>query len=533
MAHEGRQNHRFTRIAGSAAAVGLLLAATVVTGVQARNAGHAAGATPASGGSYVIRLTNPADCLDPYKTASSSSNFFDGLILDPLLSVDNKGHYVGDLATKYTTNKAGTVLTFTLRQNVKFSNGDPFTATDVKFTFDRAIDPATKSPVSASQLAALQSTKVVSKYVVKLTLKNPFRPLLTNLTGGYTAILDHKVTPSCDKPIGTGIYKVTSTGTAFGDVILTANKFHNFAPTWVLNKGAPYVTKLEVKTIASDATAISELLAGGVDFTNVLGTQLSRLQGNKNIIIHKVPAQNVTFIEFNTSHPPFNNPAVRKAFAQIIDRKNIVKAALNNLGQPAYGPIPPAIPYYDKNVTKVAPKFNISAATKVFSAQHATGPYSLLSFNTPDVQTASEIIQADAGQAGMKVNIDTKGSVGDFIAQANKGAFDVLIIGYGYNDPDIMYFLLHSSQGGGKGLNWTNDTNNPKLDSLLEKGRTTLNKKQVAKIYNQTQELIDKQAEMLGVYTTIPLNGVRSTIKGYHTNAVGTIAYQDLYIKTK
>jgi peptide/nickel transport system substrate-binding protein len=534
MAHEGRHHHRFTRIAGSAAAVGLLLAATFVTGVQARNAHHAAAASPTYGGSITIRTTNPADCLDPDKTASATADGFDSLILDPLLSIDPKGHYTGDLATKYkVVNKAGTKIDFFLRQGVKFSNGDPFTATDVKYSFDRAVDPATKSPVTASQLAALQSTKIINKYEVQLTLKNPFRPLLTNLASAYTGILDHKVGGNCTGQIGTGIYKVVSTGTAFDDVVFTANKNHNFGPSWVQNKGVPWITKLEFKNITSDATAISSLLSGGLDISNIPGTQLSRVQGNKSFIIHKLPAQNCTFVEFNTSHPPFNNVAVRRAFAEIIDRKNIVKAALNGLGAAVYGPIPPAIPFYDKNVTKVMPKFNIAAATKTISAQHATGPYDFLSFNSPEVQTASEIIQADAGQAGMKLNIDTKGSVGDFIAAANKGSFDVLIIGYGYNDPDVMYLLLHSSQGGGKGLNWTNDTNNPQLDNLLTLGRTTLQKKKVISIMNKTQELIDKQAEMLGVYATVPLDAVRTKIKGFHTDVSGNVAYQDLYVKTK
>jgi peptide/nickel transport system substrate-binding protein len=533
MTSEERKHYRLTRAAGAAAAVGLLLGAAFVSGAQARNVAHPAKATPTYGGSYAFRLGDPPDCLDPAKTASASSSVIDSFFLDPLLSIDTKGHYVGDLATKYKANKAGTKIDFFLRKGVKFSNGDPFTATDVKFSFDRYIDPATKSPVSASQLAALQATKVINKYEVELDLKTPFRPLLSNLTGSYTSILDHKVTPNCNGPIGTGMYKVQSTGTAFSDVVLTANKRHNFGPSWVHNKGVPYVSRVEFKPITSDATAVSELLSSGIDIMDIPGTQLSRVQGNKNFVIHKTPAQNAVFVEFNTSHAPFNNVAVRRAFAELINRKNIVKAALNSLGQAVYGPLPPAIPYYDKNAPKYMPKYSVSAAAKVIQAQHATGPYTFLVLGTPSNATTAEIIQASAGQAGMTINLDTKTSVGDFVAAANKGQFDMLIIGYSYNDPDVLYFLLHSSQGGGKGLNWTNDSNNAKLDSLLTKGRTTLQKKQVAKIYDQAQELINKQAELIGLDAATPLLAIRSNIKGYHTAADGTIALQDLYIKTK
>jgi peptide/nickel transport system substrate-binding protein len=533
MTHEGRTHHRLGRIGGSLAAVGLLLGAAFVTGAQARYAGHPAGASPASGGTYAVRLGDPPDCLDPAKTASASSSTIDSYILDSLLSLDNKGHYVGNLATKYTANKAGTKLLFFLRKGVKFSNGDLFTATDVKFSFDRYIDPATKSPVSASQLAALQATKVINKYEVELDLKTPFRPLLTNLAGSYTSILDHKVTPSCDSLPGTGPYKISSTGAAFSDVVLVANKNHNFGPSWVTNKGVPYVTRVEFKVINSDATAISEALSSGLDILNIPGTQLSRIQGNTSFVIHKTPAQNEIFIEFNTSHAPFNDVQVRRAFAALIDRKNIVKAAINNLGSPVYGPIPPAIPYYDRKAPSFMPKYSISAAAKVISAKHATGPYTFLVLGTPVDNTTSEIVQQAASQAGMTINIVTKSGVGDFVAAANKGQFDMLIIGYSYPDPDIMYFLLHSSQGGGKGLNWTNDTNNAQLDGLLQQGRTTLQKSKVAAVYAKAQELINKQAELIGVADQTPLLAVRSNIKGYHTNAVGAIAIQDLYIKTK
>src|SRR5579872_7214888 len=152
MMHIATRRHKAARAAITVASVGMLLAAAFATSAHAGAAHHAAAAKqPASGGSYSERLSNAADCLDPQKTGSATSNGLDSDILDTLLSIDDKGHYVADLATGYKVSNGGTHLTFTLRKNVKFSNGDPFTATDVKFTFDRAIDPATKSPVTAGR----------------------------------------------------------------------------------------------------------------------------------------------------------------------------------------------------------------------------------------------------------------------------------------------------------------------------------------------------------------------------------------------
>ena len=92
---------------------------------------------------------------------------------------------------------------------------------------------------------------------------------------------------------------------------------------------------------------------------------------------------------------------------------------------------------------------------------------------------------------------------------------------------------VHTSQGGGKGLNWTGVTSNRQLDELLQKGRTTLNKKQIGSIYDKAQVLINKQLDFIGVVAAGGFTGVRSTVKGYHVDAEGGIALQDLYVKTK
>jgi peptide/nickel transport system substrate-binding protein len=537
---KGEQGRRRAgRAAVTLASAGLLLGATFATSAHIGFASHAAAAkAPTYGGSMSIRSPTAPDCLDTQKTAAAASSNILSLVLSPLLSIDTKGHYVGNLATKYKVAGGGTKVTFFLRKNVTFSNGDPLTSADVKFTFDRALDPATKSPVSASMLGQVQAVKAIDKYTVELDLKAAFRPLLTNLAGSYTGILDKKSilaqgTSTCNNPIGSGPYKVQSTGTAFDDVVLVANPRHNFAPNWVQNKGKPYITKLEYKTISSDATAISELLSSGIDFATIPGTQLSRVQGNSSFAIHKLPAANLIFIEFNTGVAPFNDVDVRRAFAEIVNRSNIVQAALGGLGQVVNGPIPPAIPFYDKAAAKLMPKFNISAAAKIISAKHATGPYNLMIVGIPTFTTVAEILQQAAAQAGMTLNIVTKGGLGDYISAAAKGDFNVLSLNYSYSDPDILYFLLHSSQGKGAGLNWTNESNPAALDALIVKGRTTLAAKKVAPIYAKAQQMINKQLEFLGVAAQTPILAIRTNIKGYHVDSLGVIAYEDLYIKSK
>ncbi|MGH2442466.1 MAG: ABC transporter substrate-binding protein, partial [Chloroflexota bacterium] len=163
-----REPFSMDRIIGALAASALLLGAPLATAAQANYQGKRLAVTPQRGGSYSIWLGGAPDCLDPQKTAAASSDTVAGYVFDPLLSIDTKGHYVGDLATKYKVSNHGLRITFTLRRGVRFSNGDPFTSSAVKYTFNRALNPATKSPATAALLAQVANVSDPSKYVVVL-----------------------------------------------------------------------------------------------------------------------------------------------------------------------------------------------------------------------------------------------------------------------------------------------------------------------------------------------------------------------------
>src|SRR5579884_973716 len=444
---------RFGRAAVALAALSLLFGVAITPAAQARtDAGKAA--APHRGGTLTIRNMGAPDCLDPQKTALGPSNLVDATILNSLVDVVTKNNIVPDLATSWKVSKGGTRIVFHLRHGVKFSNGDPFTANAVKFTFDRAVKPSTKSPVTGSNLSEVKNTKVVNKYTVQVNLKEPFRPLLDYFlvtSYGYVGILDPKATKregakSCQDPIGTGPYKVQSVGPSYSSVTVVPNKYHTWAPSWVKNKGLPYISKIVFQSITNDATAISELISGDVDISNVPGAQLNRVKNNKNIAVRKQSIGNLEALSFNFNHAPFNNLQVRRAVAELMDRSAMVKAALGGIGSAVYGPLPKTIPFYDKAAAKLMPKYNPTDAAKIISANHATGPYTLLCINDPQDTTTAQVIQTAAAQAGMQIKINSV-AIADYVADANKGDFDMYLLPWGYSDADILYTILDPTQG--------------------------------------------------------------------------------------
>jgi len=515
---------------GLVALAGLVaLGATMATPAHARTAPALASAST-RGGSIAIADAGAPDCLDPQKTALSASNFVFTNIVDPLFSVDEHGKIRPYLATGYTYNASGTEITIALRHGVRFSNGDPFNASAVKYTFDRAVNPATKSPASAGSLGTVTATQVVDQYTVRLVLKTPYRPLLVlALANSYLGILDPKVTTTCTNVIGTGPYKIKSIGPSYSTVTLARNPYHTFAPAWAYNQGAPYLDKIVFRSILSDATTVSELLSGGVDLAGVSGTQVSRVQSNASIVQHRILADGESYLGFNTAHSPFNTATMRRAVAQAIDRKALVTGVYNGLAAPAYSPVPSTLPFYDKAAPSYAPQYDVTAAQKALAGTNvAHGRYTLLTPSNPPFTTLAELIQAELAQVGVNVSVVIK-PLADFVTLASKGQYDMLVLGWTYPDPDFDYLLLDSSQAAAGGLNFTN-YKSATLDNLLVKGRTATDSSQAAAAYAQMQRLVDTNVIIDPLATPVNIFGTRARLKGWHTDNVGVPLISDLYV---
>jgi peptide/nickel transport system substrate-binding protein len=490
---------------------------------------------PTPGGSITIRQTSQPDCLDDYKSALLQVEQIDSNVHIGLTSPSRKQTPTPGVAQKWKISNGGKKITFFLRKDVRFSDGKLLTSADVKASFAHAMDPATKSPVSKAFLAQVTNVTTPDKYTVVLTLSSPSRVLLTELGSPYLGILEKSQLDKVGQDtcggnmLGTGPFKYGTVAAGFSSVTLTQNKdYHNYNWNWANNKGKPYLTSIHYVPVPNDATAISELLTGSVDISGVPGPELNRVQGNKNIVLHKSLAQSEFLIIFNTAHPPFNNPSVRKAVAEVIDKNAIIKASFNGLAKPATSILPSSIPFYDPASKSYDPKLNPSAATAAISAANAKGPYTLLTFNVPTTATMAEIVQSELGTAGMNVNIQEK-SVGDWVQQMSHGDWDISMFDYVNNDADILYFLFNSSQCCGKGLAFTNYTNS-KLDQLTARGRADLTTKKARADYYAAQKIIGQN--VIAAPIAIPINvvGVRSRVKGWHTDIGGTALINDLYI---
>lgn len=526
---------RVARTVLTVAVLGASIAAGTVPAALARHAASLPYA-PTSGGTLSYRDLDAPGCIDPLVAPTSVEGLADYPTFDNVVLLDGKGVPRPDLATSWKFSHGGKWITFKLRHGVKFSNGNPFDASVIKFNMQRVLGPVGQAAGMSSFLGPLHKVTVDSKYQVTLRFNAPYRPALPNLANDSLGIIDpisykkEGKTKYCQYPVGTGPFKIQSFGSGGTQVTLLRNQFHTWETPWAQNKGRPYLSKLVLKPILSDSTAVSELLSGGVDVSAVAGTQLDRVKGNKNITLHRVLGQFLTSIGFNTARAPFDKAEVRKAISQAIDRNAVIKAALNGLGQPATSLIGHNVPYYDPGTKSLTPKYDLATAQSVLSANHVTGPYTLLSNNRPATTAADELIQAELGAVGVKVNIVSKPGP-DFISLAQKGDFDLILDSWYSADADVLYNTFDSSQSAGGGLNFTN-YKSAALDKMLERGRTTFNTKKAASYYSQAQRFILKNYLADPLYIPITEFGVRNRVHGFHTDATGLWPlFQDLWVK--
>jgi peptide/nickel transport system substrate-binding protein len=297
-------------------------------------------------------------------------------------------------------NPSPTTWRFHIRRGVKFHNGDPLTAEDVKFTVDLAL--ANKGSTQNSYLGPTESVRVVDPYTVELVTKTPFPPLLSNISRL------HIVPRAYDKigadafaskqPIGTGPYKFVEWQRG-QRIVLEANPDH-----W---RGAPSPKRLVFRFIPDPSTRAAELKAGGVDIiTGPPVAQLKELATGDTTIV-TIPAVRVIAYPMNTLRKPLEDARVRRALNLAVDRETIVKTLLQGYGKPTGQPFIPGWLGYDPEI-KPLPYDPAQAKKLLADAGYANGFDLTWNISTGVFLADKEIAEAASamlGQIGVRVRL--------------------------------------------------------------------------------------------------------------------------------
>jgi peptide/nickel transport system substrate-binding protein len=507
--------------------------------------------TPASqvdktGGKWRIQIAEEPPTMDPQKSAAAVTALIWRYLGDPLVAKNYKNEYVPGLATEWQVSDDGLTWTFKLRDGVKFHDGTPLNAAAVVQTFKRALDPATKSPIAGSSLGPVASIETTGEMTFALKLKTAFAPFLENLTDyGRLSILSPTQLKGSDedvarKPVSTGPWKFKEWVTA-DHITLVRNPDYNWGPSFV-HQGPAYLDELTFRIMPEAATAQAAFEAGEIDQVNVAPADVKRMKDNKKYQLVSFMRKGVgLFLEFNVTKAPFDDLTVRQAFNYALDKQTIVDVALEGLGRPAYGPLPPSILGYWDGIVNYAPHYDKAKAAELldkagWTLNKTTGvrekdgkpfTFTLYSQPTDTWKASAQLVQSQLKELGIAMDIQSF-EFGTLLTKLKAGEQQAGFMGYTYTTADIFDIWFHSKNIG-TGLTLSRNSE-PELDKMIEESQKTIDWNKRFEIYKNIQTHIVDRALWVPLWINDTYFGLQARVMDAKVHPDGYMVLVDAYL---
>jgi peptide/nickel transport system substrate-binding protein len=363
------------RAAAALAALGLAVTATVAASAWARS-GHAQATTLVDG------TTDSVTNIDPANEYDYGTFVLDLLLFQGLYGFPHGAKLEPVLATKCTPKGTNATWFCTLRRNVKFADGTPFTSADVKWSFDRVLKIKGDQGIYAL-LSNLKSTTTNGTYGVTFHLKSPQStwPFILATNAGYIVEKNlypaDKIRDNSQSQVGTGPYQLVKY-TPGQQAVFKVN------PNYWGPK--PKNDNLIINYYSKSSTMKLALQRGEIDmaFRAFTPTELTSLGHTSGIKVHAGPGVEIRYMVFNPTRAPTNNPAVRKAIAYLMPRQTIANRVYHGYVQPLYSMVPAGLPgHIDVFSTVYGRTPSIAKAKAVLKAAGVTTPVPIDIWWTP------------------------------------------------------------------------------------------------------------------------------------------------------
>ncbi|MFI8521764.1 ABC transporter substrate-binding protein [Streptomyces sp. NPDC085481] len=468
--------------------VALVTGALVLTAAACSNPGGGAAGASGPRDSAVVGIAYEPETLSPLLGYGKDGN---SKIFDGLLAFDADMRLRPALAVSLPRISAdGLTYTYRLRKGVKFSDGQPFSAKDVVFTYRTVLDPKTNN-ASRTELDALKDVKAVGDDTVVFTLAYPYAPFAERTV---LAIAPEHVAGKQDvntgsfttRPIGTGPYLLT--GWSKGEKLT----FRANPGYW---GGAPAVKKFTMAVIKDDDVRATRLRAGDLDGAILPPNLAAGFAHDKGRKTYAAKTYDYRTVTLPTHNPVAGDTAIRRALDIAVDRRAMVDKILEGAGKPAYGPVPTGSEWFAEGTERThdlaGAKQLLDAAgwkpgpdgVRVRNGVRAAFPLWYLSGDKLR-QDHALAYASDAKKAG--IEITTQAGTWEVIEPRMKQ--DAVLAGGGSpGDPDFDQYLLLKSSLGGDGFNnmaWYDDK---AVDKALDDGRRTNDKAKRKAAYDTVQ----------------------------------------------
>jgi len=488
----------------------------------------------------VVAQSGDPGALNPAVTTSGNTHPVTDQIFNGLVGLNEQLEPVPELAASWEIENGGRAYRFHLRRDVRWHDGTPFTATDVKFTFEQALLKF-HSRTRAALEGLLEAVHTPDAYTAVLQLKRPYGPLLQRLDVVEASIIPKHQYEGHDllsgeptrRPIGTGPFRFVSY-TPGDRLVLERNQDY-------FRAGLPGVDRLVFRILPNAVTAVAALESGEVDYIgSVPGPDVARLRASEQIAV--VPStggsggsvcQDVLIP--NHARTPFSDVRVRRAIAHALDRRLIVERVYFNQGQPATGPISHLLAWAYTPEVRQYPH-DVVEATRLLDAagygKRGTGERFRITFtHATNQQRLAQVLRELLKTVGIGLDLQTL----DFNAQVDqvfvKKTFDLGMASFCNGaDPEIGVRRVYVSSNIGP-YPFSNGASyrNARVDALFDEAASVVDREQRRKHYIALQQLL---AEDVPYFWLIDSEGLRAHRRSFTGLRLWTGAFAETVAPT-
>ncbi len=475
-----------------------------------------------------IGLAEDPDILDPTLARTYVGRIVFAAFCDKLFDIDEKLNIVPQLALSQETSADGKEMTIKLRSGVKFHDGEPFDAAAAKFSIERHLTMPTS--FRKPELASVDHVDVVDPLTVKLVLKTPFAPLLSQLTDRAGMMVSPKAAREAgDKfglhPVCAGPYKFVER--VQQDRIV----FEKFVDYW--NKDNVFIDRVVFLPIVDSTVRLANLKSGGLDLIErVLATDIKDARADSRLKLStaiELGYQGVTLnIGKDKAKGPLSQSAkVRQALDLSFDREAINQVVFNGEFKPGNQWVNPDHPYYQKAYP--IPPRDVARAKALLKEARVTPPLSIdfMVPKGPETEAVAQVIQSMASEAGF----DMKIRVTEFatsLKQAEAGEYQAYLLAWsGRIDPDgNSYIFLHKDAPQNYSA-WAN----AEADKALDDARLVTDQAQRKAIYEKLNKAAIEEEPILYLYHRKIIIAHTTKLEGYKQMPDGLVRVIGLKLK--
>ncbi len=500
------------------------------------------------GGVFTRNWADPPT-LDPHLVTDTTSAGVVVEIFSGLVSLNQDLEIVPELAESWSISGGGTVYEFTLRKDLKFSNGEPVTTEDFRWSLERAAHPDTESPVAEIYLGDIlgineiikgrgdvtsaEGIEVIDERTLRLTIDGPKAYFLAKLTYPTAYVLDRENVESggdtwTDNAAGTGPFFLEEY--RIGQrMVLARNENYWGRKAYLDNVVMNLAGGVSMSMYENDEIDIT-----GVGLADVNRVQDPSEELNKDLI--RVPPQfSVSYIGFNVNEPPFDDRNFRRALNFAVDKETIAEHVYSGLVRPAYGIIPPGFPGFSEEIDGI--HFNVETAKNMLAESKYADPETRprITVTIPgtgglpgrDVQVVKDMWSE---HLGVEIEIQQV-EWATYLQDLNRSrlqAWGGLGWEADYPDPqDFIDILFYSESPGNHGAYGNDD-----VDRLVEQARTEQDVIRRVQLYNEAEQLILDDAAWLPMwFDTEGLALIKPWVHNYAFTPIITPKLKNVYIQ--